>query len=228
MQTRVRIALGGVLLMVAAVYALRFLLSGGAPVRIDSVVMSWFVGIRTPALTTATTYLTVLFGPWAVALWAGITGLTFYVHDGTLRRSATLLSTVVAAAVLCEVMKLVVARPRPPVTDQLGVLETTYSFPSGHVTGTAALAFAIAALTAGRMHRRGAIATWIGAAIVVLTASATRLYLGAHWITDVMAAVCVAGACALVVLPAADTVADRRHSFLHRVHTHGQRSHFGS
>lgn len=219
MPTRARIALGGVLLVVAAVYALRFLLSGGAPVRIDSITMSWITGLRTPLLNSTISNLTVMFGPWAVTLWTGIIGLVLCVRDRTIRRAVALVSTVAAAAALCEVMKLVVARPRPPVADQLGLLETTYSFPSGHVTGTAALAFATAALTVGHMRRPATIVTWIGAATVVFIASATRLYLGAHWITDVMAAICVAGACALLVLPAVSAAADRRYPLLHRVST---------
>jgi undecaprenyl-diphosphatase len=81
-------------------------------------------------------------------------------------------------------IKALVARTRPPVS----VLETGgYAFPSGHTTMAAAMAFALYFVLkerrAGRMLHR--MLFWTALGWVVLIAS-TRLYLGVHWLTDVL------------------------------------------
>ncbi len=98
---------------------------------------------------------------------------------------------------ITELIKLVVARPRPPMYYHPGITEMTYSYPSGHVTGTAGLALTTALVvtaTASQTVRR--LAVTLSMAITVL-AALTRLYLGVHWLSDVVAAVAVATAAAL-------------------------------
>ena len=66
---------------------------------------------------------------------------------------------------ICWLIKLLVARARPPLTLQ-ETLETDYSLPSGHVTGTVALVGIIAALVVGAVVAGallGTLAVTIGA-----------------------------------------------------------------
>ncbi len=94
------------------------------------------------------------------------------------------IGTVSAAALASTALKAVVDRPRPPLQWQL-VLETDPSFPSGHVTGTAAL-LGITAVCVG-MGRSRTVRAWLAGGVVtgVLVIAASRLYLGVHWLTDV-------------------------------------------
>jgi membrane-associated phospholipid phosphatase len=96
------------------------------------------------------------------------------------------IGTVSAAALASTALKAVVDRPRPPLQWQL-VLETDPSFPSGHVTGTAAL-LGITAVCVG-MGRNRTVRAWLAGGVVtgVLVIAASRLYLGVHWLTDVSA-----------------------------------------
>ena len=85
------------------------------------------------------------------------------------------------------VMTAMVGRPRPPVT----VWATTasgMSFPSGHAT-SAAFGFGLAILLTRPALRSRTARRAVGAAAVVaaVTVGATRVLLGVHWASDVIA-----------------------------------------
>ena len=90
-------------------------------------------------------------GPVEIAVATAVGAVT--VRSGPVRpvRRDGAGRTVGGASALCSVIKLLVARSRPPLGIQ-ETLETDYSFPSGHVTGTAAL-FGMAAVILGLASR---------------------------------------------------------------------------
>lgn len=89
---------------------------------------------------------------------------------------------VIVVTVATEILKLVIDRPRPSVEleDVKTILSTTGpSFPSAH----ASRAFAVACMIAIVERRRlGAIAFAVASFV-----SISRVYLGVHWPTDVLA-----------------------------------------
>lgn len=93
-----------------------------------------------------------------------------------------------AAASLTEtVLKQVVGRSRPPVFARL-LTETDPSFPSGHTTGTAAVAVTVALLAAPLAStRQRRFAAVLAAGLVAAAVGCARLVLGVHWLTDVAA-----------------------------------------
>ena len=86
-------------------------------------------------------------------------------------------------------IKLVVSRARPDISQLTGFASS--SFPSGHATAAAAT-FAAYALIAGRGHSRSVRAV-MGAVAIGLTVmvASSRVLLGVHWLTDVMAGICL-------------------------------------
>lgn len=152
----------------------------------DQPVTSWFTGHRTPALDTAAVVVTDLGSPVATAALAIVAGALLAWRTQSPRPAIILIGTVGAAAAASTGLKLLLARDRPPTAIQL-VTETDYSFPSGHVTGTAALLGITAVIvTVGRSRSARAAAAGIVAVAVGVVAT-TRLYLGVHWLTDVVA-----------------------------------------
>ncbi|MEE3718993.1 phosphatase PAP2 family protein [Tumidithrix elongata RA019] len=82
-------------------------------------------------------------------------------------------------------LKPMFARLRPDLYPQL-IQENSFSFPSGHALGTVVLYGAIAYLLAKHYpHYR--IWIYLLAAILVMAVGLSRLYLGVHWPTDVLA-----------------------------------------
>jgi undecaprenyl-diphosphatase len=118
-----------------------------------------------------------------------------------LRKRAAALLVLVAIAggqLLSTVLKLVFERSRPNlVPDAPHVL--TASFPSGHAMVSAVTYLTLAALVARVQQSHNARIYLLALAIVLTVLIGTsRVYLGVHWPTDVLAGWCVGSAWALL------------------------------
>ncbi len=126
------------------------------------------------ASISAVTGVSVL-GPLALLVIAWLAWRQHY------RRAIWLLLVIVTGRVVIETMKIAFQEPRPPLSGHLDVV-TSWSFPSSHSAGSM-LTFLAIALLAGT--RQGAmIALAIAAALLV---GWSRMALGVHWPSDVMA-----------------------------------------
>jgi undecaprenyl-diphosphatase len=90
------------------------------------------------------------------------------------------------AEVLSYALKLGFRRDRPFFTDPLAT-EKTYSFPSGHATVSLATYGALAFVLARRVQGRPRFAILGAAALLVSLIGFSRLYLGVHFLSDVIA-----------------------------------------
>jgi membrane-associated phospholipid phosphatase len=99
----------------------------------------------------------------------------------------TLLTAVGGGTLLNGILKSIFSRPRPDFMNAL-YLETSYSFPSGHAM-TAVFAYgAIAYLIAGSVtNRKWRAALYASTALLAFLIGFSRLYLGVHYLTDVLA-----------------------------------------
>jgi undecaprenyl-diphosphatase len=103
-----------------------------------------------------------------------------------LRTAAYLAALVVGSAVLAELLKLAVPRERPPDWDHGG--GTPLSFPSAGAFVSAVTYGAVALLLAASWRRWPArAAVVLVAAALVLAVGASQLFLGAHFLSDVLA-----------------------------------------
>jgi membrane-associated phospholipid phosphatase len=103
------------------------------------------------------------------------------------------------AQVLSSGMKLGFRRERPFFPDPLAT-ESSFSFPSGHALVSLAVYGSIALVLARRLPSRGARAILLGfAGLLVLAIGFSRMYLGVHFLSDVLAGF-AAGAAWLALL----------------------------
>src|SRR5262249_13358292 len=105
------------------------------------------------------------------------------------RRRAALIfvAACVGAEALSEILKLVFRRARPEAFFGL-VSPVTYSFPSGHSVMSACFYGVVAAILTTRMESRaGKIAIWTAAVLPAVAVGFSRVYLGVHYPSDVLA-----------------------------------------
>lgn len=128
---------------------------------------------------------TMLGSTWWVAAMAGLVGVV-EVALGRPRAGLTAAATIGLAALANTELKLVVARPRPDLLTPI-VVEPGYSFPSGHSLSAMA-AYGVIAVLVGRSDlprtARLVITGLLGLLVALIGLS--RVYLGAHYPTDVI------------------------------------------
>lgn len=103
--------------------------------------------------------------------------------------SAAIVAVGIAGSAAMTVgLKFAVARPRPPSIDRFGAVDHTYSFPSGHTLNSAvALGLIVLTLVSGMQSTaRRFWATFLAVGLSI-GIGASRIYLGYHWTTDVIA-----------------------------------------
>jgi undecaprenyl-diphosphatase len=112
---------------------------------------------------------------------------------------AFMLTVGVGVSLVNNSLKWLVMRERPPVDHLVG--SGGSSFPSGHAAAAAACWAAIAIVVSRRMRIRARRWLMAGAVAVAVLVAASRVMLGVHWLTDVIAGVLVGWTwCFLVAL----------------------------
>jgi undecaprenyl-diphosphatase len=143
-----------------------------------------------------------------------MTGLTVLVALALLMRRRRLLTIVwlialIGTAVLNQGLKAVFERPRPDFPDPV-IMEHSNSFPSGHSMG-AVVAFGLLAyfLLLALTDRREKVGVVLVAAALALAIGFSRVYLGAHYFSDVVGGFAIGGAWLSVCISSIE-VAHRR------------------
>lgn len=189
---RTRTVVAVVLLLVFT--ALLVLVAGfQQPPGVDTGVRQWFVEHRSSALTAFFRVVTTVGSPVGVAI---TTAAVVAVLCARRRSTWPLLLgavSLIGAQVIGSVLKVLVARPRPPLLGRVpGVSANGLDFPSGHSTQSAAAYLVLAVLLAERVaHPARRVAIRAAAGLAVALVGTSRLYLGVHWFTDVTASWCL-------------------------------------
>lgn len=142
--------------------------------------LGWLVASRIDALSPLIAAFSELSRPAYLLVYALVLALA----QGIRRRPQWVQWWVLPPAILVangavHALKALIDRERPPVEFQLGHVSGD-SFPSGHAAG-AAVVVVVVSLLCARWWVRATV--WIWAVCVM----ASRLYLGVHWLSDVVA-----------------------------------------
>lgn len=177
------------------------------------------VGLRTPA------DLSVPIGPtWLrymmtdITAIGGVTGLTlitlavvgFLIASRKYGTAGFVTGAVIGGALLGTLLKNLFLRPRPEVVPHLVQVMDT-SFPSGHAMNSAVVFLTLGALLA-RTQTSHAVRVYLltVAMLLSLMVGCSRVYLGVHWPSDVLAGWCVGGAWATLCWIGARALQKRR------------------
>ena len=171
---------------------LAFLVASGSTLAFDTIIRNDIHAWANGGLTEAAQALSFVGSAivWAPAL--AVAFVAFWVI-GDRRQAIGLAIVMGGAALLDNGLKLAFHRVRPEVF--FGRLPDTYSFPSGHALFN--LCFYGALMVALVNHLGGSglrIAMWSAAALLVFVIGLSRIYLGVHYPSDVLAGFLAGGA----------------------------------
>lgn len=156
-------------------------------VQMDQWIALWFHAHSTPALTQWMEIVTDAHGTAAIS----VLGVGFAAYLSWRRNWYWLLTLIVVlpgGMLLNLLLKQMFHRDRPSFDDPLLSL-ASYSFPSGHVAGATLFYGLLAAFIASRLSTwRGRLLPFVVASALVTAVGVTRMYLGAHFLSDVVAA----------------------------------------
>ena len=163
------------------------LLLHGPITAVDVSISTWFHDHGRPAFTAFMRAVSTLHSTaWVLALAAVAAAVLLWRREAAW--ALTLVPCVPGGMLLNAFIKSQFQRARPSFDHPLVTLATS-SFPSGHTTAaTVSWGFALVWLFAHRSNRRERVlACGVAVAMVLLTAL-SRVYLGAHYVSDVLAA----------------------------------------
>jgi undecaprenyl-diphosphatase len=162
----------------------------GKTLGFDDAAMRFMGSHQVPWIGNIMVEVTTLGTGIVVAMIIAVSALFLWLYDYK-NSSTLLLVTTIGGLLLNNVLKLGFDRPRPQFFDW-GTHAMTSSFPSGHAM-SAAIVYPTVAYLAARLQKSGwwRVVTMLVATFLVALISVSRVYLGVHYPTDVLAGVVV-------------------------------------
>lgn len=152
-----------------------------AILQLDKNIFFFFQGLRHPGVDYILGWPTVLGGT-VLCLTLVLLGVLIFDRSGSRRKIPAVVVGILGANWITEWMKHVFARPRPFLFwENITVLferPANHSFPSGHSAVIFAAAFLLSHFYGRKMRWMYAAAVWV---------AVTRLYVGVHYPTDLIA-----------------------------------------
>jgi undecaprenyl-diphosphatase len=178
-------------------------ISGGGTHAFDNAIIQALRNPANPAipiggqsLVTAARDITSLGGQTILTL-VTVATVGFLLLSGARHAAVLVLIAVLGGSGLVDILKSLFARVRPDFVAQ-SVYELSRSFPSGHSTLSAVTYLTLGALLARVQTKRVLKIYSLGLAVLVtMLVGVSRVYLGVHWPTDVLAGWCLGAAWAV-------------------------------
>ncbi|MEQ8779641.1 MAG: VTT domain-containing protein [Roseibium album] len=156
---------------------------GEPMVRADLSILNFFDSLRTPVGDKIMVFFTTLGDGVVVAAVATAVAAYLFLRKAW-RRGIGFIIAMAGTAMFVPLFKLLLHRSRPM---ELYAGADAYSFPSGHATLTAVLFGICAVLIAHDLNRWLKASVFSVIATFVIAIGFSRVYLGAHWMSDVLA-----------------------------------------
>ena len=162
---------------------LQDVLAGDPLVRANEAVFHFLQGLRSEWVDQAMVAITEL-GDARVVATVALAALAWLAWRRNWRAAAHLIAVVAIAGIATVVLKLALHIHRP---EPIGTGWDAFAFPSGHSAANAALYGFLAIITAWEIDPRWRLPVTGVLALLVGIIAFSRIYLGAHWLSDVLA-----------------------------------------
>ena len=173
----------------------------GDTAHFDAAVRNAVHGFASPTVTAVMRFITEMGSPGLAVIAVISVGL--FLARGWKRAAGWILVSLAGATVLSVALKYGFHRPRP--VPFFGAVPHSYSFPSGHSLFSFCFYGVLAGLITARVRSLWLrVLVWGSAAVLVFAIGLSRIYLGVHYPSDV-----VAGYLAATVWVSSLVVADR-------------------
>jgi membrane-associated phospholipid phosphatase len=181
------------------------LLTGDPIVRFDRVVDDYLHSHATAPLTTFFLVVTA-FGSLEAMVILGVVVAAILARGRRWTLLGTWLAAVAGSALIDWLLKGLFQRPRPHFAHPL-LVESSYSFPSGHAMESF-VAYGMLAYLAVLWLRtwEARVAVICGAALLVVLIGFSRMYLGVHYFSDVIAGYAAGGVWLSALITGAETI----------------------
>ncbi|MBW4033338.1 MAG: phosphatase PAP2 family protein [Acidobacteria bacterium] len=155
---------------------------------LDMPILLAMMGLRSPVLDVIVTGYTDIAGPVGMPILAVVAILILSLRRRSWTPAILIASAGIGSLLMTIAGKDLVGRVRPPLVDAVPPYEYSPSFPSGHTLNAVVIAGVVAyLLLLRRRSTRGRVTTVVVAAVFALTIGLSRVFLGHHWFTDVLA-----------------------------------------
>jgi len=156
------------------------------PLSFDTSIRTAIRQMRSPMWASLFLTVTKLGSTIYLAIVGSVAGIIF-IYMRWFRPVLLLILVMCGQAALDQGFKWLIARPRPPALIDYKTVES-WSFPSGHALSSLCLYFTIAWIMTTQLENSAAkVGLWIFAAILVFLIGMSRVYIGVHYPTDVIA-----------------------------------------
>lgn len=159
----------------------------------DQPTYTWFLDHRASAITPVMRVVSALASETVLPFIVLLVMVVIAWRTRHLYAVVLLAVSMVLAVVLAEVFKLGLHRHRPPTATMIGTIETNGSFPSFHTLGATTLVLVLGYLWCRTGRTAVRVLIWVvGSVLVFVIVASSRLYLGFHWASDVLASAALA------------------------------------
>lgn len=161
---------------------LAILVINGYTKTIDNIVYKFIISSKSDTITNLMKFISFLFSTKMVVLYC-IFCLVFLKN----KRNAIYLSGIMAIeALLNNIIKVIIKRPRPEILQMVTV--KTYSYPSGHTMAATIFLIVFGNFLKEKFKNNKRFITTIQVLLILLI-GVSRIYLGVHYFTDIIGAI---------------------------------------
>ena len=193
---------------IAVFFMMLFLVQSGKAAVFDDAVRFFFYDMRSGALTSAAKAMTYL-GNWQPVTVLCI--ILLIIKPTRIRYGIPVSAGAISVTVINTIIKNLVRRERPDQIYHL-IKQGGYSFPSGHsITSMFVFGMLIYLVRVNVQNRKAANVLTVIIAVPMVCIGLSRIYLGVHYPSDVLAGWALGVAVMMVVIE----IADRLHSCSH-------------